>query len=169
MNETAQPGATPPPAYRRFDTVADYTAAFDQLLGRARREVWMFDVDLQRSFDRPERIDLLRAFLAGHRDARLRILLHDAASVPVRCPRLCALLRRFGEAVAIRQTTAAARSAADPLLVVDALHALRRVHHASSRSVLITDDPVAARPLHERLAQIDEASEPAVSATVLGL
>lgn len=169
MNETAQPPAPPPPSYQRFDTLADHAAAFDRLLGRAQREVWLFDVSLPRSFDRPERIDLLRAFLAGNRNARLRILLHDAGPVAANCPRLCGLLRQFSDAVGIHQTTEAARSAADPLLVVDAVHALRRVHHASSRSVLICDDAVAVRPLHERLAQIHEASEPAVTATVLGL
>ncbi|MCE2946994.1 MAG: hypothetical protein ACK515_20920 [bacterium] len=169
MNETAPPAAAPEPSYRRFETLAEYACAFDGLLARARREVWLFDVSLQRSFDQPARIDLLRAFLAGDRNARLRIVLHDAGTVPVHCPRLCGLLRQFSEAIGIHQTTAAARSAADPLLVVDALHALRRVHHSSSRSVLITDDAAAVRPLHERLAQIHEASEPAVAATVLGL
>ena len=106
---------------------------------------------------------------SGNRNARLRILLHDAAPVPVNCPRLCTLMRRFSDAMAIWQTTEAARSADDPLLVVDRQHALRRPHHASSRSVLITDDPIAVRPLHERLAQIHEASVPAVASTVLGL
>jgi hypothetical protein len=52
---------------------------------------------------------------------------------------------------------------------VDGQHALRRPHHASSRSVLIMDDPVAVRPLHVRLAQIHEASVPAVATSVLGL
>jgi hypothetical protein len=169
MNDTARPPAAPPPAYRRLDTIAQYDAAFDDLLGRARSEVWLFDIALQPSFDRPARAALLRAFLSGNRNARLRILLHDARSVPVHCPRLCALLRRFSDAVGIHQTTESARSAADPLLVVDAVHALRRVHHAASRSVLITDDTAAVRPLHARLAQIHEASEPALAATVLGL
>lgn len=157
------------PAYRRLDSLADYHDAFDALLARARREAWMFDLALTRSFDRPERIERLNAFLAGSRHARLRILLHDATTVQANCPRLCTLLRRFSEAIVICQTTEAARSAADPLLVVDAMHALRRVHHASSRSVLITDDPAAVRPLHERLLQIHEASVPAVAATTLGL
>lgn len=157
------------PAYQRLDSLADYHAAFDALLARARREVWMFDLALNRSFDRPERIERLNTFLAGNRHARLYILLHDASTVQANCPRLCTLLRRFSDAIVICQTTEAARSAADPLLVVDAMHALRRVHHASLRSVLITDDPVAVRPLHERLLQIHEASVPAVAATTLGL
>ena len=83
--------------------------------------------------------------------------------------RMRAVMRRASEAVSICQTTEAARSAADPLLVVDGQHALRRPHHASSRSVLIMDDPVAVRPLHVRLAQIHEASVPAVATSVLGL
>jgi hypothetical protein len=158
-----------PPSYQRLDTLVDYNAAFDLLLGRARREVWLFDLSLQRPFDRPQRIELLDALIAGNRNARVRIVLHDAGAVPANCPRLCALMRRASEAVSICQTTEAARSAADPLLVVDGQHALRRPHHASSRSVLIMDDPVAVRPLHVRLAQIHEASVPAVATSVLGL
>lgn len=168
MNTDPSP-ADPAPTYQRFDTLADYHAAFDGLLARARRELWLFDLSLQRAFDRPERIERLDAFLSANRLARLRIVLHDASTVTAHCPRLCALLRRHAEAFTINQTTEAARSATDPLLVVDAVHALRRVHHASSRSVLITDDAASVRPLHERMAQILEASTPAVSATVLGL
>lgn len=169
MNDPLPGADTPPPSYQRLDTLADYDAAFDQLLGRAQREVWLFDVSLRRPFDRPQRIELLDRFLAGNRNARLRILLHDAGTVPANCPRLCTLMRRFSDAMAIWQTTEAARSAADPLLVVDGQHALRRPHHASSRSVLIMDDPIAVQPLHERLAQIHDASVPAVASTVLGL
>jgi hypothetical protein len=169
MNETQQPPGPPAPSYRMLETIAEYNTAFDDLLGGARHEIWLFDMALQSSFDRSARADLLRGFLAGNPNARLRILLHDAASVPAHCPRLCGLLRRFSDAVGIHQTTDAARAAADPLLVVDARHALRRVHHASSRSVLITDDTAAVRPLHGRLAQIYEASEPGLTATVLGL
>ena len=169
MNDLLPSPDTQPPSYQRLDTLADHAAAFDLLLGRAQRDVWLFDVSLQRPFDRPQRIELLDRFLAGNRNARLRILLHDAGTVPVNCPRLCALMRRFSDAMSIWQTTQPARSAADPLLVVDAQHALRRPHHASSRSVLIMDDPIAVRPLHDRLAQIHDASIPAVASTVLGL
>ena len=169
MSEPLPGSDAPPPSYLRLDTLADYHAAFDTLLGCAQREVWLFDLSLQRRFDQPERIAFLNRFLAGHRDARLRILLHDASTARSNCPRLCNLMRRFSDAVAIWQTTEAARAAADPLLVVDARHALRRLHHTSSRSVLLTGDTGAVRPLHERLAQIHEASVPAVQATVLGL
>jgi hypothetical protein len=163
-------GVPPPaPGYERFDTLAQYWAAFDQTLERARRSIGIFDVALSATFDRPARIDLLRAFLAADHNNRLRIVLHDAQSIGRDCPRLCGLLRQFSEAVAIHQTTAAARAAADPLLVVDDRHALRRFHHTQQRSALCSEDPVAARALVERFEQIFEASEPALSATVLGL
>ncbi|MBC7781787.1 MAG: hypothetical protein H7125_16960 [Proteobacteria bacterium] len=139
------------------------------LLSRARRDISLFDTALSTAFDRPHRLDLLRTFLAADHVNRLRIVLHDAQSIGRDCPRLCALMRRYSEAVSVHQTTQAARSAADPLIVVDATHVLRRVHYTHPRSVLITDDAAATRPLLERFEQIHEASEPALSPTVLGL
>lgn len=170
MTEPVQP--VPPVAvagYQRFDTLADYRVAIDQVLARATREIFFFDTALAADFDRPERIERLRSFLAARSSNRLVILLHDAGSATRTCPRLCALLRRFSEGVSIRQTLESARAASDPLLVVDASHAVRRLHFSQPRSVLMTDDPGAVRPLLERIQQIHEASEPAVSATVLGL
>jgi hypothetical protein len=169
MSDSADTAAPPAPTYRRFDTIGEYWTAVDEVLGRARREVLLFDTSIGPAFDRPHRIALLNVFLAAARTSRLRIMLHDAQSVPRDCPRLCSLLRQFGEKVSINQTLHDARSATDPLLVVDALHAVRRIHYTQPRSVMITDDPVAVRPLHDRLRQIHEASEPAVAPTVLGL
>jgi len=159
----------PSPDYRRFETLGEYWAAFDDLLSRAQREVMMFDVTLGPEHDRPHRIDALRALLAASQMHRLRILVHDAGTLARNCPRICGLLRQYPGLVSIRQTLPEAYIAADPLLVVDARHALRRVHFRHARSVMITDDAAATRPLLERLEQIEEASETAMSATVLGL
>ena len=158
-----------PAGYHRFDTLAEHAAAFAALLARACRTVDVFDIALGPAFDRPAHIDRLRDFLAADRNNRVRIVLHDARSASRDCPRLCALLRRHSEAIAIHQTTGAAQSVADPLLVVDAVHALRRFHHAQPRSALYTDDPAGVRPLADRFEQIFEASEPALAATTLGL
>ena len=35
-----------PPTYRRFDTLAQYREALDELLGLAQRSIWLFDVSL---------------------------------------------------------------------------------------------------------------------------
>lgn len=166
---TAPPPPAPAPDYRRFDSLGEYWAAFDELLSRAQREVMMFDVTLGREHDRPHRIDALRALLAASQTHRLRILVHDARALARNCPRVCGLLRQYPGLVSIHRTLPEAHGAADPLLVVDATHALRRAHFRHARSVLITDDPAATRPLRERLEQIEEASETAMSATVLGL
>lgn len=158
-----------PPGYRRFETVAQYRTALDELVGLARRTLWLFDVTLDESFATRARSDLLRGFLRSHADCRLRIVVHDAQTLIRQCPRLIDLLRHHGSAVAIHETTGAARSASDPLAIADSLHALRRFHHALPRSSLTTDDPVAVRPLVDRYDQIWESSTPAASATTLGL
>lgn len=158
-----------PAGYRRFDTIAQYRDALDELLGLARRTLWLFDVTLDASFDARPRTERLRDFLRGHADNRLRIVVHDAQSLARHCPRLLDLQRWHGTAVAIHQTTGAARAASDPLAIADGLHALRRFHHALPRSSLTTDDPIAVSPLVDRYEQIWESSAPAVSATTLGL
>jgi hypothetical protein len=158
-----------PAAYRRFDTVAEYRVALDEVLGLARRSLWLFDVNFDESFATRPRIELLHGFLRSHPDNRLRIVVHEAQPLARECPRLVGLLRLHGTAVAIHETTGAARSASDPLAIADAMHALRRFHHALPRSSLTTDDPVAVRPLVDRYEQIWESSAPALSATTLGL
>jgi hypothetical protein len=172
MTATAAPPATPPPpapGYRRFDTIGEYWQAVDQILALARREVFIFDIAFDANHDSSERIGMLRSLLAARPDNRLRFIVHDAQSLTRTCPRLCRLIRDFSESVSVAETTVAARSAADPLIVVDAQHALRRFHHTQPRSSLITHDAVATRPLLNRIEQIIEASEPVPSATVLGL
>jgi len=169
MTDPIQSGSPALAGYQRFDTLAEYRVAIDRVLACAKREVRLFDTALAADFDRPERMELLRSFLAATPSNRMLVVLHDADSVTRACPRLCALLRRFSESLSIRQTLESARAANDPLLVVDASHAVRRPHFSQARSILITDDPVSVRPLLERLQQIEEASEPALCGTVLGL
>ena len=158
-----------PPTYRRFDTLAQYREALDELLGLAQRSIWLFDVSLEGAFATRARTERLHAFLRAHPDNRLRIALHDPQPLVRHGPRLIGLLRLHGAAVAIHETVGTARSASDPLAIVDGLHALRRFHHAQPRSALTTDDPASVRPLVERFEQIWESSEPAVRATTLGL
>lgn len=158
-----------PAGYRRFDTIAQYRDALDELLGLARRTLWLFDVTLDASFDTRPRTERLRDFLRAHADNRLRVVVHDAQALASQCPRLLNVLQWHGGAVAVHETTGAACAASDPLAIADGLHALRRFHHRLPRSSLTTDDPVAIRPLVERFEQIWDSSKPAAVATILGL
>jgi hypothetical protein len=58
-----------------LDTVAAQTAAIDDLIGRAKASIQVFDVDLSETgWTSPARCDRLAAFLRGSRHARLDII-----------------------------------------------------------------------------------------------
>ena len=100
-----------PPAYRRYETLAEYRAALDELVGLAQRTLWLFDITLEPRFGSRERVGQLRNFLRRHPENRLRIAVHDARPLARDCPRLIELQRQHGGAFAIHETTGTARSA----------------------------------------------------------
>ena len=69
----------------------------------------------------------------------------------------------------IYRTGPEARSAMDPLLIVDSRHFLHRFHIDQPRAALAIEQPALARPLVMRFEQIWTTGEPGLSATVLGL
>ena len=79
------------------------------------------------------------------------------------------LLNYNSHLIAIRRAGEDARSAMDPLMIVDGVHFLHRFHVAQPRAALSIGDPDAASPLVTRLDAISETSEPGITPTVLGL
>jgi hypothetical protein len=153
-----------------LDTIAAQIAAIDELIGLARHSIRVFDVDLSETgWNDPARCEQLAAFLRRSRHARLEIVVHDTRHIEGRCARLTALQRLFGEAVTIRRSGPNARAAMDPLVIVDRQHYLHRFHADHARAALGIDDPQQAKPLIQRLDEIQADSEPGVSGTVLGL
>ena len=69
----------------------------------------------------------------------------------------------------VRRTGADARSAMDPLLIVDGVHFLHRFNVAQPRAALSIGNPEAALPFVTRFNAISESSEPGLTASVLGL
>jgi len=53
--------------------------------------------------------------------------------------------------------------------VIDGSHLVRRFHYNSGRGVFAINDPERASDLVQRFEEIWEASQPAVTGTVLGL
>ena len=170
---TSTPGGTeapPTPRHEALDTIAAQIAAIDEMIGLARRSIRVFDLDLSDTgWTRPERIDRLYAFLRASRHARLEIIVHDTRYIESHCARLVGLQRLFGEAVTILRTGPDARKLMDPLIIVDGVHYLHRFHVEQPRAMLGIQQPVAAMPLIQRLAEIWAGGEPGVSGSVLGL
>ena len=150
--------------------VAAQIAATDELIGLARRTIRVFEIDLAATgWNDASRNDRLAAFLRGSRQARLDIITHDARHIERECPRLCALLRRFGSAVTILSTGSDEHDATDPLLLVDERHFLHRFQIDDSRAVLGIDRPAAAKALVQRFDTLWASGEPGLAGTVLGL
>jgi hypothetical protein len=144
-------------------------AATDEILPYAQTMVRIFDNALGRDYNSSARFECLRRFLLSNSRNKLRVVVHDAQSMYRVCPRMLILLRMHAHAISIHETHQAAKTAYDPLVVVDDRHHLHRFHYEQPRGVLSVNDPVGTRPFIERFEEIWEASSPAVSATTLGL
>lgn len=164
----ADPAATP--QLTTLSSVADQVAAIDRLVELARGSIRVFDGDLsQMGWNTGARSERLSAFLRGSRHAKLDVIVHDTRWLEGSCPRLVALLRLHAQAITIYRTGAEARSAADPLVLVDDRHFLHRFHLDQPRAALGIDAPVDARPLVNRFEEIWATGEPGPTATTLGL
>jgi hypothetical protein len=167
------PEAAPAPIEPReahLDTVAAQVAAIDELIDLASQRVQVFDVDLsQGGWNQAARIDRLTRFLRRAPNARLEIIVHDTRWIEASCSRLTALLRQYGHAMTLYTTGPDARSAMDPLVLIDERHFLHRFHIDQPRATLAIAMPQAAKPLVARFAEIWATGEPGLSGTVLGL
>lgn len=158
------------PQERRLDTIAAQVEAIDQLLALATQRLRVFDRDLaEGGWDSAQRADNVKAFLRRSRDARLSIIVHETRWLEASCPRLLALLRGYGHAMAVWRTGTEARAATDALVIADDRHALHRYHADQPRATLLLGSPQGVRPLVERFEAIWATGEPAVGGTTLGL
>jgi len=147
----------------------EYEAALDTLFAQSGRTLRIFDRALSTGYNSPRRYDLLRAFLLSSREARIRIVVHDASNLVRDCPRLINLLRNFSHAIGFNETQSEAKGVYDPFAVLDELHYVHRFHYDGPRGVLALEEPQGAAGLVQRFNEIWEASAPSVSATTLGL
>ena len=153
-----------------LDTVAAQTAAIDELIGRARASIRVFDVDLSETgWTSPARCDRLAAFLRRSRHARLDIIVHDTRYLERSCPRLRNLQRLHTGAIAIFRAGAQARIAMDPIVLVDDRHYLHRFNYERPRAALGIDEPRGTQALKLRFDDIWAMREEELPGTVLGL
>ena len=166
---------TPPedprkPDYRPLMGIAESQAAIAEVVAAAQRTLRIFDITLaNRGFNSPARIEQLRQFLVAGRAHRLMIALHETDPLERDCPRLITLLRQFPMSIEIHRTLAQARNAADPFVVADDHSVWHQLHHEQPRAIVALHSPADATPIMQRFDEIWDLSEPAESATTLGL
>lgn len=158
------------PSYRPISGIAESMAAIDEVIAAAQRTLRVFDITLaNRGFNSPQRAEAVRRFLVAGRAHRLLIALHETESLERQCPRLLALLRQFPMSIEIHRTLAQARNAMDPFVVADDHSVWHLLHHEQPRAIVALHSPADAAPIAQRFDEIWDLSEPAVSATTLGL
>lgn len=168
MSDTS--AAPPKPSYRPIFGTADSLVAIDEVIAAAQRTLRIFDFTLSnRGFNSPARTELLRKFLVAGRAHRLLIALHETDALIRECPRLLTLLRQFPMSIEIHRTIAQARNAMDPFVVADDHSVWHQLHYEQPRAIVALHAPADAMPIAQRFDEIWELSEPAVSATTLGL
>jgi hypothetical protein len=161
---------SPEPRVAELATIAEQTAAIDELIALARHHIQVFDQDLsQTGWNNAARTERLAAFLREVRGRRLDIIVHDTRYLESACPRMLKLLGAYGHAMSILQTGAEGKVATDPLLIVDGHHYLHRFHFDQPRAALGILQPEQAQPLVARFGEIWATGESGVNATVLGL
>jgi hypothetical protein len=160
----------PEPSYRSLATQAESQAAIDEVIAAARATLRLFDFRLgPRGFNGRERTERLRDFLVAGRSHRLLIALHEPETLERECPRLLHLLRQFPMSIEIHRTLGQARNALDPFVVADDHSVWHQLHYEQPRAIVALHSPADASPIAQRFDEIWEQSEPAVSATTLGL
>ena len=170
MNATTPKAAPPEPSYRQLASIAESQAAIDEVLGAAERTVRIFDIALGgRGFNSPVRTEKLRQLLVRSRAHRILIALHEPETLERDCPRLLMLLRQFPMSIEIHRTLAQAREARDPFIIADDHSVWHQMHAEQARAIVALHSPSDAMPIAQRFDEIWELSEPAVSATTLGL
>ena len=158
------------PSYRQITGIAESLEAIDEVIAVAERTIRIFDISLSnRGFNSPARAAALREFLVRGRSHRLLIALHETDLLERENPRLLILLRQFPMSIEIHRTLAQARNATDPFILADDHSLWHQLHVEQPRAVVALRSPADTLPIAQRFDEIWDLSEPAVSATTLGL
>ena len=158
------------PSYQLLTSEAEYRQACDTVLGRAERELLIFDHDLRNlQLDDGTRLQLLSDFLAAGRLRRIRIVLHDPGPLHQQAPRLMHLIARFSHLIYVRQSPDNLRHLADTHLLADDTHGVRRFHIEQPRSALVVEDPAYIHPWWQRFEELWELSHPCLQINTTGL
>jgi hypothetical protein len=158
------------PSYRQISGYNESLAAIDTVVACAERTLRIFDISLaNRGFNSPARADRLRDLLVRGRAHRLLIALHETDGLARECPRLLTLLRQFPMSIEIHRTLGQAQQARDPFVVADDHSVWHQLHFEQPRAIVALHSPALALPIAQRFDEIWDLSEPAVSATTLGL
>lgn len=158
------------PVYTLLTSEAEHRQAFDTILGRAEREILIFDRDLAAlRLDEKARLEGLANFLQTDRLRRIRMVLHDPMPMERGAPRLRQLISRFSHAMDVRQSPDNLRQLADSHVLADESHGVRRFNVNQPRGALVLDDPAYVYPWWQRFEELWGLSHPCLRINTTGL
>lgn len=159
-----QPTASP------ISGLVEMARGIDEVIAAANNRIAIFDRDLaDGGYNTTERFNRLKVFLLASRRNRIDIALHQSDYLERDCTRMMILLRQFPYAVQIHRTLQEARRVQDGFVIADGRHYFHRFHRDQPRAEKAFHDVSGAGLLQRRFEEIWIYSEPALSATVLGL
>jgi hypothetical protein len=158
------------PVAKAIGGVHEMIGAIDEVISRARQRIRIFDRDLADcGFNTADRFNRLKVFVLGNRTNRIEIVVHNQEYIERDCPRLQTLLRQFPYAIAVHRTLPEAQRVQDGFVIADGQNLFHRFHRDHPRGKLSLADESEGSLYQRRFDEIWSYSEPALSATVLGL
>ena len=155
-------------ASQRFASRAGFQQQIQHILGRATRQLQLFDADFALwQLGASSTDTLLRAFLAGN--GRLQLVAHSNAYLERDCPRFVRLLHDYGHAIECRLTSRALRQLSDSFCIADGRHIVRRFHQDHLRGEAVLDNIKATEVSAERFAGIWAEAGAGLQASTTGL
>ena len=147
-----------------------YQAGFDQLLGRAAHQLFIYDEDLSKlRLDQPTRLAQLKRLLLTAQPGSIRIALRNAEPFRRQQTHLIQLLAPYAHIITIQETSPQLNSLRDSMVLVDGQHGLIRFDREQARSKLLIDEANELRPYLLRFDELWKEPGDVVSATNLGL
>ncbi|MDD2743053.1 MAG: hypothetical protein PHV02_12320 [Rhodocyclaceae bacterium] len=147
-----------------------YQASFDQLLGRAKHQLLIYDEDLsQLRLDLPSRLEQLKRLLGDLQPNSIRIALRNAEPLRRQQSHMIQFLATHSHIITIQETNPQLGNLRDAMVLVDNQHGLIRFDREQVRSKLLQDEADDIRPYLLRFDEIWKERGNVLSATTLGL
>ena len=156
------------PESRLITSRSEFHQAVLDIIGRARRQVLIQDIDLAEwALESPAANGPLEALLRAP-GATLQIIVHRADFVEKQAPRLTRLRQRFPDRITIR-IAPANLSATEGLLIADERDVLRRASPEAWRGRVQYDSPAEVEPWQRKFEALWALCEIELGLTTLGL
>jgi hypothetical protein len=158
------------PVVSPISSLSEMARGIDDVIAAAGTRLAIFDRDLaDGGYNTSERFNRLKVFLLASRRNRIDIAVHYVEYLERECTRMMILLRQFPYAVQIHRTLPEAQRVQDGFVIADGRHYVHRFHRDQSRAEKAFHEESGAGLLQRRFEEIWTYSEPALSASVLGL